>query len=48
MVEGSVIHCLLTMVMKLSEVTFRPLFFKVTGPESVRPSVPHCSILPFD
>lgn len=29
-VEGSVIDCLLTMVMKLSEVTFRPLFFKVT------------------
>ncbi|XP_031696536.1 HEAT repeat-containing protein 1-like, partial [Anarrhichthys ocellatus] len=29
-VEGHVIDCLLTMVMKLSEVTFRPLFFKVT------------------
>lgn len=29
-VEGSVIDCLLAMVMKLSEVTFRPLFFKVT------------------
>lgn len=28
-IEGSVIDCLLTMVMKLSEVTFRPLFFKV-------------------
>ncbi|XP_071318828.1 HEAT repeat-containing protein 1 isoform X2 [Trachinotus anak] len=28
-VEGSVIDCLLTMVMKLSEVTFRPLFFKL-------------------
>lgn len=24
------IDCLLAMVMKLSEVTFRPLFFKVT------------------
>ncbi|XP_024117299.1 HEAT repeat-containing protein 1 isoform X1 [Oryzias melastigma] len=28
-VEGSVIECLLTMVMKLSEFTFRPLFFKL-------------------
>ncbi|KAK2820168.1 hypothetical protein Q5P01_023127 [Channa striata] len=28
-VEGCVIDCLLTMVMKLSEVTFRPLFFKL-------------------
>ncbi|XP_068585412.1 HEAT repeat-containing protein 1 [Cebidichthys violaceus] len=28
-VEGHVIDCLLTMVMKLSEVTFRPLFFKL-------------------
>ena len=28
-IEGSVIDCLLGMVMKLSEVTFRPLFFKV-------------------
>lgn len=28
-VEGGVIDCLLAMVMKLSEVTFRPLFFKV-------------------
>ncbi|XP_026206305.1 HEAT repeat-containing protein 1 isoform X3 [Anabas testudineus] len=28
-VEGSVIDSLLTMVMKLSEVTFRPLFFKL-------------------
>ncbi|XP_051959284.1 HEAT repeat-containing protein 1 [Xyrauchen texanus] len=27
-VEGHVIDCLLVMVMKLSEVTFRPLFFK--------------------
>lgn len=29
-VEGSVMDCVLAMVMKLSEVTFRPLFFKVT------------------
>lgn len=29
-IEGCVIDCLLAMVMKLSEVTFRPLFFKVT------------------
>ncbi|XP_028989805.1 HEAT repeat-containing protein 1 [Betta splendens] len=29
LIEGSVIDCLLTMVMKLSEVTFRPLFFKL-------------------
>lgn len=29
-VEGGVIDCLIAMVMKLSEVTFRPLFFKVT------------------
>lgn len=29
-VESGVIDCLITMVMKLSEVTFRPLFFKVT------------------
>ncbi|KAA0725519.1 HEAT repeat-containing protein 1 [Triplophysa tibetana] len=28
-IEGSVIDCLLGMVMKLSEVTFRPLFFKL-------------------
>ncbi|KAI3365131.1 hypothetical protein L3Q82_010114, partial [Scortum barcoo] len=28
-IEGSVIDCLVTMVMKLSEVTFRPLFFKL-------------------
>ncbi|XP_054899068.1 HEAT repeat-containing protein 1 isoform X2 [Poeciliopsis prolifica] len=28
-VEGGVIDCLITMVMKLSEVTFRPLFFKL-------------------
>lgn len=28
-VEGGVIDCLLAMVMKLSEVTFRPLFFKL-------------------
>ncbi|KAM6964387.1 LOW QUALITY PROTEIN: HEAT repeat-containing protein 1 [Tautogolabrus adspersus] len=28
-VEGSVIDCLVSMVMKLSEVTFRPLFFKL-------------------
>ncbi|KAM9838096.1 HEAT repeat-containing protein 1 [Aulostomus maculatus] len=28
-IEGSVIECLLAMVMKLSEVTFRPLFFKL-------------------
>ncbi|XP_061886702.1 HEAT repeat-containing protein 1 isoform X2 [Entelurus aequoreus] len=28
-VEGSVIDCLVAMVMKLSEVTFRPLFFKL-------------------
>ncbi|KAM9425995.1 HEAT repeat-containing protein 1 isoform 2-T2 [Pholidichthys leucotaenia] len=28
-VEGSVIDCLIAMVMKLSEVTFRPLFFKL-------------------
>uniref|UniRef100_UPI0037E97E07 HEAT repeat-containing protein 1 n=1 Tax=Semicossyphus pulcher TaxID=241346 RepID=UPI0037E97E07 len=28
-VEGCVIDCLLSMVMKLSEVTFRPLFFKL-------------------
>lgn len=28
-IEGCVIDCLLVMVMKLSEVTFRPLFFKV-------------------
>ncbi|KAJ8404760.1 hypothetical protein AAFF_G00331470 [Aldrovandia affinis] len=27
--EGCIIDCLLTMVMKLSEVTFRPLFFKL-------------------
>lgn len=30
-IEGCVIDCLLMMVMKLSEVTFRPLFFKVCG-----------------
>uniref|UniRef100_A0A671PAI0 HEAT repeat-containing protein 1 n=1 Tax=Sinocyclocheilus anshuiensis TaxID=1608454 RepID=A0A671PAI0_9TELE len=29
-IEGYVIDCLLVMVMKLSEVTFRPLFFKVS------------------
>lgn len=29
-IEGCVMDCLLAMVMKLSEVTFRPLFFKVT------------------
>ncbi|KAM4623532.1 HEAT repeat-containing protein 1 [Polymixia lowei] len=28
-IEGHVIDCLLAMVMKLSEVTFRPLFFKL-------------------
>ncbi|CAN9508835.1 unnamed protein product [Ophioblennius macclurei] len=28
-IEGSVIDCLVAMVMKLSEVTFRPLFFKL-------------------
>ncbi|XP_077406288.1 HEAT repeat-containing protein 1 isoform X2 [Vanacampus margaritifer] len=28
-IEGGVIDCLLVMVMKLSEVTFRPLFFKL-------------------
>lgn len=28
-IEGSVIDCLLSMVLKLSEVTFRPLFFKL-------------------
>ncbi|XP_029383324.1 HEAT repeat-containing protein 1 isoform X2 [Echeneis naucrates] len=28
-IEGHVINCLVTMVMKLSEVTFRPLFFKL-------------------
>uniref|UniRef100_A0A3P9MLM4 HEAT repeat-containing protein 1 n=1 Tax=Oryzias latipes TaxID=8090 RepID=A0A3P9MLM4_ORYLA len=28
-VEGGVIECLMTMVMKLSEFTFRPLFFKL-------------------
>lgn len=28
--EGFVIDCLVAMVMKLSEVTFRTLFFKVT------------------
>ncbi|XP_023254942.1 HEAT repeat-containing protein 1-like [Seriola lalandi dorsalis] len=28
-VEGCVIDCLIAMVMKLSEVTFRPLFFKL-------------------
>lgn len=28
-IEGSVIHCLLSMVLKLSEVTFRPFFFKL-------------------
>ncbi|XP_010777479.1 HEAT repeat-containing protein 1-like, partial [Notothenia coriiceps] len=28
-VEGHVINCLLAMVLKLSEVTFRPLFFKL-------------------
>ncbi|XP_029986214.1 HEAT repeat-containing protein 1 [Sphaeramia orbicularis] len=28
-VEGAVIDCLVAMVMKLSEVTFRPLFFKL-------------------
>lgn len=28
-IEGSVINCLLVMIMKLSEVTFRPLFFKL-------------------
>nr|XP_014340340.1 PREDICTED: HEAT repeat-containing protein 1 [Latimeria chalumnae] len=27
--EGHVINCLLTMIMKLSEVTFRPLFFQL-------------------
>lgn len=29
-IEGYVIDCLVAMVMKLSEVTFRTLFFKVT------------------
>ncbi|XP_037133916.1 HEAT repeat-containing protein 1 isoform X2 [Syngnathus acus] len=29
LIEGSVMDCLLVMVMKLSEVTFRPLFFKL-------------------
>ena len=29
-IEGYVIDCLLAMVMKLSEVSFRPLFFKVS------------------
>lgn len=29
-IEGCIIDCLLAMVMKLSEVTFRPLFFKVS------------------
>lgn len=28
-IEGCIMDCLLAMVMKLSEVTFRPLFFKV-------------------
>nr|XP_057922061.1 HEAT repeat-containing protein 1 isoform X2 [Doryrhamphus excisus] len=28
-IEGSVMECLVAMVMKLSEVTFRPLFFKL-------------------
>ncbi|XP_054622687.1 HEAT repeat-containing protein 1 [Dunckerocampus dactyliophorus] len=28
-IEGSVIECLVAMVMKLSELTFRPLFFKL-------------------
>lgn len=28
-VEGSVIQCLLSMILKLSEITFRPLFFKL-------------------
>lgn len=28
-IEGYVIDCLVAMVMKLSEVTFRSLFFKV-------------------
>ncbi|XP_053567913.1 HEAT repeat-containing protein 1 [Bombina bombina] len=28
-IEGHIINCLLIMVMKLSEVTFRPLFFKL-------------------
>lgn len=28
-IEGAVIDCLIAMVMKLSEVTFRPLFFKL-------------------
>lgn len=44
-VEGCVIDCLIAMVMKLSEVTFRPLFFKVTPPclgFSRRPSFPPC------
>lgn len=30
-IEGYVIDCLVAMVMKLSEVTFRSLFFKVTA-----------------
>ncbi|GAA6085032.1 HEAT repeat-containing protein 1 [Tachysurus ichikawai] len=29
-IEGCIIDCLLAMVMKLSEVTFRPLFFKLS------------------
>lgn len=37
-IEGCVIDCLLMMVMKLSEVTFRPLFFKVSG----NPTEPIC------
>ena len=37
-IEGYVIDCLLAMVMKLSEVTFRPLFFKVRGnPTALEP-----------
>lgn len=35
-IEGHVIDCLVAMVMKLSEVTFRTLFFKVT-PRPARP-----------
>lgn len=31
-IEGYVIDCLVAMVMKLSEVTFRSLFFKVPLP----------------
>lgn len=46
-VEGCVIDCLIAMVMKLSEVTFRPLFFKVTPPclgFSRRPSFPPITV----